>query len=560
LPKTILPPGVSAASFASAIQEFEAGIGKEWVYTTEADLDLYRDEYSFFWDTPEEHLASAALAPASVEEVQKIVRIANKYKTPLYPISTGRNLTYGGSAPVMRGSIVLDLKRMNRVLVVDDKRHFALVEPGVSYFDLYRYIQDRGLKVWIDTADPGWGSPVGNALDRGVGWTTGQYRDHFGAHCGMEVVLPNGELMRTGMGAIPNADTWQDFRYGQGAWVDGLFSQSNFGIVTKMGFWLYPEPEAQLTGRVYFPRFDDLQALIEHMDYLENSGLIGVPSFDSPLGTANVGLPSNGLPRTANSDLAALMADGWPSHEQILAYHEKRGGPAWRLTLRFYGSEETVRAGWAYAKRRIGTAVAGVTFEDGKFYHLPLKPEERTVEHLTYFGIPNLQVFRIVEPSYNDEEPLDGHVDFWATVPRTAEGLHGGQRVIYETQREQGFKTNFNPFSSPLMFYPRTFNIGYSLPSFRNNPGKNRKALALYNALVRNCGAAGYGQYRSNIYTQDLAVAQYSYNNHALLHFQEALKEAADPNGIVAPGRYGLWPKRLRAARASAAMAKGKKA
>ena len=81
-----------------------------------------------------------------------------------------------------------------------EKNAYALVEPGVSYFDLYRYIQERGLKVWIDCPDPGWGSVVGNALDHGVGYTFGQYRDHFGSHCGMEVVLPNGEKRRIGAG------------------------------------------------------------------------------------------------------------------------------------------------------------------------------------------------------------------------------------------------------------------------------------------------------------------------------------------------------------------------
>ena len=491
MPKTILPPDVSAASFAAALQEFQAAIGKQWVFSSEEDLELYRDQYSFFWDTADEHLASAALAPASVEEVQKIVHIANKYKTPLYPISTGRNLTYGGAAPVMSGSIVLDLKRMNRVLAVNDKRHFALVEPGVSYFDLYRYIQERNLKVWIDCADPGWGSPMGNALDHGVGWTTGQYRDHFGAHCGMEVVLPNGELMRTGMGAMPNADTWQDYRYGQGPWVNGLFGQGNFGIVTKMGFWLCPEPEAFLSGEVFVPRYDDLQSLIEHMDYLENSGSSACRHFDSPLGTANPGLLAEGLTREANSDLAELMANGWPTHDQIEAYHKKRGGPAWRLIVRFYGPEETVRGSWAYVQRRIGAAVPGSTFKEGKFLRNAAHAGAAGAVAPGVFRYPDLQVFSIVEPEANDNVPLDGHVDFWATVPRTAEGLHGGQRVIYETQRKLGWKTNFNPFSSPLMFYPCTFNIGYSLPSYRNDPQGNRKGLELYNALVHNLGAAG---------------------------------------------------------------------
>jgi 4-cresol dehydrogenase (hydroxylating) len=110
-------------------------------------------------------------------------------------------LGYGGSAPVLSGSVVLDLKRMNRILEVDERNAYALVEPGVSYFDLYRYIEERGLKVWIDCPDPGWGSVVGNALDHGVGYTMNPYRDHWGAQCGLEVVTGDGELVRTGMGA-----------------------------------------------------------------------------------------------------------------------------------------------------------------------------------------------------------------------------------------------------------------------------------------------------------------------------------------------------------------------
>ncbi len=101
------------------------------------------------------------------------MRTANRYKIPLYAISTGKNFAYGGPAPNLRGSVTVDLKRMNRILEVDEKRHFALVEPGVSYMDLYRHIEERGLKVMIDTADVGWGGLMGNALDRGLGYTLG---------------------------------------------------------------------------------------------------------------------------------------------------------------------------------------------------------------------------------------------------------------------------------------------------------------------------------------------------------------------------------------------------
>src|SRR5580658_3613806 len=211
-----LPPGVNRKDFQDAIAQFQAAIGKEWVFTSDEDVDLYRDSYSPFWHEAEEPIPSAAVAPDGVEQVQAVVKIANTHKIPLWTISTGKNLGYGGAAPLLGGSVMLDLKRMDRILEVNEKNHYALVEPGVSYFDLYRYIQDRGLKVWIDVPDPGWGSPVGNALDHGVGYTASPFRDHFGSHCGMEGVTPTGEIIRTGMGALPNADSWQDYRYGVG--------------------------------------------------------------------------------------------------------------------------------------------------------------------------------------------------------------------------------------------------------------------------------------------------------------------------------------------------------
>ncbi|HEB7529574.1 TPA: FAD-dependent oxidoreductase [Campylobacter coli] len=111
------------------------------VFKTQEDLDLYRDAYSPQWDDDDEPIPSLALAPKNVEEVQAIVKIANEFKIPLFPISTGKNLGYGSSAPQQRGQVVVDLKRMNKIIEVDDKRNFCIVEPGVSYFDLYKYVE-----------------------------------------------------------------------------------------------------------------------------------------------------------------------------------------------------------------------------------------------------------------------------------------------------------------------------------------------------------------------------------------------------------------------------------
>ena len=213
------------------------------------------------------------MAPTTVEQVQAIVRIANEHRIPLYPISTGKNLGYGGSAPNLSGSVVVDLKRMNRILEVDDAARLrARRARRLATSICTATSRSTSLKVWIDCPDPGWGSLVGNALDHGVGYTFGPFRDHFGSHCGMEVVLPNGEVMRTGMGALAGrAELAGLSSTASGRYVDGLFGQGNFGIVTKMGFWLMPEPEAYRAGSC--PCRSDATSipLVDHVNYLEHA-------------------------------------------------------------------------------------------------------------------------------------------------------------------------------------------------------------------------------------------------------------------------------------------------
>src|SRR5690606_12574086 len=138
------PDGISADTFSSFLDEMRAVLGAEWVFTSPEDLHAYRDFYSVLWDEPEEPRASAALAPADVEQVQAVARAANAYGIPLYPISTGRNLGYGGAAPVLSGSVVVDLKRLNRVLEVSESNCSCLVEPGGSDFDRYRQLPVTG--------------------------------------------------------------------------------------------------------------------------------------------------------------------------------------------------------------------------------------------------------------------------------------------------------------------------------------------------------------------------------------------------------------------------------
>jgi len=538
----VLPPNVTEAQFAAALGEFKTAVGADWVFSSDEDVALYRDSYSIYWNEPEERVASAAVAPAKVEEVQQIVRIANKYGIPLYPISTGRNLTYGGSAPTLRGSVVVDLKRMNRILEVDEKRNFALLEPGVSYFDLYSHIKERKLKVMLDVPDPGWGSPVGNSLDHGVGYTMAPFRDHFGSHCGMEVVTAEGEIIRTGMGAVPGSDSWQDFRYGAGPSVDGLFAQSNFGIVTKMGFWLMPMPETYLSGTVTVPRYADLEPLIQEVSYLEDLGLMGMPRYGSPITGGFFGPPSPAL--------AALMQNGWPSMDALETFVRAQGRPAWSVTLQFYGPEETVRASWLAAKRRFGK-IAGAAFQDGEFMTLPIAPEkEATLADKPSFGIPSLEVFAMVARNpFTNSDPSDGHADFFAMIPRKASAVWEAARVMFETYKEMGVPPLAHPFFPPINYYSRCLIMATFVPTWRD-AAKNARSRELFGRIMDRCAERGWGSYRTSPAFQDRLVSKYSYNNNALLRFQEKLKDGIDPNGIISPGRYGIWPAKMRKNRA----------
>lgn len=93
----------------------------------------------------------------------------------------------------------------------------------------------------------------------------------------MEVVLPDGTLLRTGMGALPNpkadsnappheqeaVNTWQLFNYGFGPYNDGIFSQSSLGIVVKMGIWLMTNPGGYQSYLITLPKDNDLHAALE---------------------------------------------------------------------------------------------------------------------------------------------------------------------------------------------------------------------------------------------------------------------------------------------------------
>ena len=535
---TVLPPDLDEAGFANFLSEVGEAVGWDWVWSGEADMFPYRDSFSPVWNTGEERHASAAVAPADVRQVSTVVRIARRYRVPLFPISTGKNFGYGGPSPNVNGSVVLDLKRMNRILEVNEARAFALVEPGVSYFDLYRHIQERGLKLMVDCPDPGWGSPVGNSLERGVGYTMPHFRDHFGAHCGMEVVLPDGEVMRTGMGAMPGSDTWQEYPYGFGPDPAGLFAQGNFGVVTKMGFRLLPLPEHYRTGRITVPLRRDFIKLVEHVNYLSDSGLIGEVEYGSPL------QPLMGDPEF----LALVTKPGGPSDAEMDAAASAANLPSWSVELQFFGPEASTLANWNYAKDRIAADIPGTVAQEGDDFMLPATDEQlenttqdwrTSIKRRRSLGVPSLGAWKIVRD--------DGHVGFFPVLPRTGEAVFEVQRALGEAMQE--FPTLppfFNALTVPLFWHTHTFQMVFAPSIKHDDQAHNAITHAAMKKCVRVAALHGWGDYRAAPVYQDDVAATYSFNDHILRRFHEQLKDALDPDGIIAPGRGGIWPRRFR--------------
>ncbi|MFY7834962.1 MAG: FAD-binding oxidoreductase, partial [Novosphingobium sp.] len=176
-----LAPHMTKADFAGAMKAFRGVVGAEWVFGDEEAVAPYAKVY--VPDPLNRHVPIGAVCPENVEQVQEIVRIANKHRQPLWPVSTGKNMGYGMTAPATPGQVVLDLKRMNRILEVDADLGTCLLEPGVTYQQLKDYLVENNIPLWIDVPTVGpIASPVGNTLDRGVGYTP--YGEHFMFQCG----------------------------------------------------------------------------------------------------------------------------------------------------------------------------------------------------------------------------------------------------------------------------------------------------------------------------------------------------------------------------------------
>jgi 4-cresol dehydrogenase (hydroxylating) len=527
-----VPPGLSEQDVQRAIDRLQEELGADRVLTDAASLREFRDPFQV--QTSDAYAASAVVMPTTVEEIQAIVAVANETKVPLWTHGQGRNNGYGGGAPRVSGSIVVSLRNMNRVLEINEDLGYAVVEPGVRWFDLYEAIQAGGHKLMVSIADLGWGSVVGNSLDNGA--TYMPYGVDQASWCGMEVVLADGSVMRTGMGAMENNKAWHCYKRSLGPSADLMFTQSNFGIVTKMGYWLMPEPEVYMPLWLRLWNVDDLPKAADVMRRL---------MLDDTL-RMNPQIMSGTLLAAVISDRATWWEDpSTPIPEDVLdtMARELQTG-RWIMRFALYGDDAVVDHRFAKIKAAFEGGIPGAEVWGTKYAPDQIASIENPSEQVQG-GVPSLDL-NAMTGWYGGEN--GGHIGFSPVLPMTSEDT----AVVCDLMRREMEAAGLDYMAALIPINARSM-VHVTMVIFDTaSVEQTERAYAACRRVVVEAAKLGYGEYRAHLDFMDLAAEQYGFGDHAQRRFNETIKDALDPNGILSPGKQSIWPAGMRHLRESA--------
>jgi 4-cresol dehydrogenase (hydroxylating) flavoprotein subunit len=501
----------------------------------------------------------AVVFPTSVDEVSAVVELANEFQVPLWPVSKGRNWGYGSATPELDNSVVLHLERMNRILEVNEDLAYAVIEPGVTYRQLKEHLLASGSRLWCDCTDgPPEGSVLGNALERGMGVT--HYADHFGTLCGLEVVLADGSIIRTGGGAFGQCPTWNTHKWGVGPYIEGLFSQSNFGIVVKAGIWLFPEPESYCAFTFDLARDEDFPRLVDAVRELTLAGLLtaGVHVINDICALSVI---SQYPPELA--ERASRLPD-----DVLLEQRRRFGVSSWSCGGGIHGTKEWVKNVQRRIRRRL-LGIGRLTFITEQSVFAARQVERAITAFPSGTPLRNAAewVFRrvvgkpveLVPVARHVYEVMRGqpteffvrHVYFKSRMPKPATAHPDrdnigaiwfapalpmrGQEVqsILDSLRELYIEHGFDFYVALLAQNSRTLILLLCIFYSKANAEETKRASALHDALKVAVFAAGLQPYRTGVQTPTGYPSRYA----ELLH---RIKSTVDPNGILAPGKSSI--------------------
>lgn len=498
-----------------------------------------------------ERSVAAVIRPGSTAEVQAVVRAANRHGLPLYPFSRGKNWGLGSRLPVRDGAALVDLGRMNRIREVSAEFAYAVIEPGVTQGQLHTYLMEKRLPLRINVIGSGLEtSLLGNALDRGVGY----FAARAGSLSGLEVVLGTGEVLRTGMAHFPNPALAHLYKYGVGPSLDGLFAQSNLGIVTAAGLDLMPWHDHHASAIVKIGRAAQLAELVDAVADLRRRDvvrmIVHIGNRARTIGTL-APLVYRNLPAEVRRDPALARA----SAESLL---EQEGFGPWSAVLGIGGTKEQIAAA-SREIRRVFTGLAPVAFLTDR----KIASARRLLKRLSFLpgarrksaileamapllgfasGLPSDAALPSVywtagltPPESGPFEPDESPCGLLYSLPILPLNGRAAAECVAETERVFG-RFGFTPMITLNAMDERAIETVISLPFRRDDAKAVEKAHTCLNELQRAWVERGWYPYRIGIQEMDLLVD----GSDPFWQTVRDLKRVFDPNGILAPGRYNL--------------------
>jgi len=490
------------------------------------------------------------LQPDSADAVREIVRIANEFKTPLYPISCGAQWGMGSRLPVKSGAAIVDLSRMNRILEINEEYHYAVVEPGVTQGQLIDHIKQNGLKLMLNvTGSTSTTSLIGNAMDRGVGY----FDSRADGISNLTVVLGNGQTIQTGFGHYAGSKTANLYPHGIGPSLDGLFPQGNFGIVLSACIDLMPAPERCMTAVVRIDSEEKLGPVIDGMIKLRKNGIFHT--------IAHVGNRERSYILLAPMLYQILMREGGtPGPElrkQAVTMLEEAGFGPWSAGVGILGTREQLK----YARKEIRRTFRGIaktTFLDDAFIRTA-----KTAANLLSF-IPYVRkqemLLQAVEPTYGftQGQTTDTCINtiYWPTEDfehldsldpaQSNSGLmfclpilpaSGGEvcdmvKDIRETFARHGFEAAI----TVNLMTDKAMEGVVSLAFDKRDAERVEAARACIQEMEARYMEQGCPMYRVGIDSMHHVVKE----DDPFWQTVRDLKQVLDPNHIIAPGRYNL--------------------
>jgi hypothetical protein len=224
-----------------------------------------RYAYSYDMSFVKSKLPDYVVMAETVEQIQQIMRFANQEKIPVIPFTAGTNI--GGLCIPERGGILLDLKRMNKIIKIDAESHYAVIEPGVSHGRLAEALYEHKLRFGWPVGPPS-ASVSSCAINHGIGGLNARYGLNSQEITSMEVVLPTGELVRVGSCAIVE-DAWHSTL--PLPKLDGLFKGwlGTTGVVTKLGIAVHPIPPVLKVFTVSCENVEDMYSYMLNLSNYE---------------------------------------------------------------------------------------------------------------------------------------------------------------------------------------------------------------------------------------------------------------------------------------------------